>query len=81
MLAGIRSLPEVKKRGLWRTDQSLRRYGKEAKILAELRKIPDPTMAYALSVESNLEAVFHRAITIPLPLVVAPPLAKRQRLH
>eukprot|EP00973_Karenia_brevis_P011048 1495612-Karenia_brevis.AAC.1 len=40
LLNKTRSLPEIKKRGLWKSDASLRRYAKEGRLLTELRKVP-----------------------------------------
>ena len=67
LLCRRRSLEEVKKRGQWRTDQSLRRYGKETKALAEMHKIPSNILEYGLSVSENLEDMFHRNLIAPPP--------------
>ena len=67
LLCRRRSLEEVKKRGQWRTDQSLRRYGKETKALAEMHKIPSNILEYGLSVSENLENMFHRNLIAPPP--------------
>ena len=67
LLCRRRSLEEVKKRGQWRTDQSLRRYGKETKALAEMYKIPSNILEYGLSVSENLANIFHQNIVAPPP--------------
>jgi hypothetical protein len=46
LLAKRRTLMEVKRRGRWVHDASLRRYGKETRLLSELSKIPVGTLAY-----------------------------------
>ena len=76
ILTKRRSLLEVKRRGQWRTDQSLRRYGKETKAIAEVNKIPPNVLEYGQQVSLNLEAVFHQVIILEPPIVHLP---KRQR--
>ena len=57
LLSRTRTLEEVKKRGGWRSDASLRRYGKDAKLTAELNKIPQTVRDYGVKIGSHLEAV------------------------
>ena len=42
-----RTLPEIKHRGRWLADSSVRRYTKSARALKELEKIPAPALAAA----------------------------------
>ena len=39
LLTKSRSVEAVKRRGRWRSDSSLKRYGKETRILSELNKV------------------------------------------
>ena len=82
ILTRRRSLLEVKRRGQWRTDQSLRRYGKETKAMEELQKLPAETLSYARLVSQNLSEVFNRTMSFPPPtlgshVIAKPPLKKR----
>ena len=70
LLTSRRNVMDVKKRGLWRTDQSLRRYAKETRALAELHRMPDATLHYAELIDANLSAVFHRTFVPPLPTLL-----------
>jgi len=73
-----RSLLEIKKRGQWRTDQSLKRYAKESKVSEELQKIPLAVLEYGRHIEANLEMAFHLAINLTPPCNIVP-VAKRLR--
>ena len=57
----------VKARGRWRSEASVRRYGKEAKLLTELKKVPAAKLAEGEEAEKNLRQHFmegrHRWIT------------------
>jgi hypothetical protein len=78
LLTGFRTLLAVKRRGHWQSDNSLRRYGKEARASMELRKLSTSVVQYATDVNLNLEAIFHQARSPPLPALL--PSTKRQRL-
>ena len=69
VLTQARSLAGVKARGRWRTDSSLRRYGKEAKLLQELRKLDRARLARAVQLVDRL------------PVMSAAALRKRQAKH
>lgn len=58
LLRGTRDLNGVFRRGRWRSRSSVRRYGKEAKLLAELGKVPEPLLQYGRFIEANLERLF-----------------------
>ena len=60
----------VKRRGGWTTDASLKRYGKETRLLKEIGRIPPSVLAFGSLVSSHLPEVLRR--TFPLPLVPQP---------
>ena len=62
----------VKRRGGWTTDASLKRYGKETRLLKEIGRIPPSVLAFGSLVSSHLPEVLHR--TFPLPPVPQPGL-------
>lgn len=48
----------------------MRRYGKEAKLLTELAKVPPPLLAYGRVFERDLEMMFRRPDLVPaLPVL------------
>ena len=53
-----RSLDEVQRRGRWRTEKSVRRYTKEAKLLSELHRIDPRIITYGEFVESRIQNLF-----------------------
>ena len=63
----LRSVEEVKRRGHWRSDSSLRRYGKEGKISAELNKIQQNVKDYGQLVSLHLEAIFIHNVQFKSP--------------
>jgi len=54
LLERRRALAEVKRRGRWMADASLRRYAKETRLLSELRKVAPEVVAYGRAVLSML---------------------------
>ena len=64
-----RTTEEFKKRCRWRTDQSLRRYGKETKALAQIHLMPPAVAEYGQKVSENLEAVLNLAVQLNPPLL------------
>ena len=58
LLSGARSVEAVKRRGRWKSDSSLRRYGKEARLLSELGKVPLATRQMGDTALTNLEGLF-----------------------
>jgi hypothetical protein len=62
-----RTTAEVKARGRWRSDSSLRRYGKPAKELAAKDKLDPLILQDGRTVESLLDKVFRGEVAIPLP--------------
>ncbi|CAK0911133.1 unnamed protein product, partial [Prorocentrum cordatum] len=57
MLSQRRSLPEIQRRGRWRSAKSLNRYTKETKLLDELAWIPPAALELGAFVEDNLMAL------------------------
>ena len=55
ILSKRRSIEAVKIRGHWKADTSLRRYGKETRVLAELRKAAPQVIEYGAEVLNDLE--------------------------
>ena len=53
-----RSWQAVKARGRWRSEASVRRYGKEAKLLTELKKVPQERLEMGELAERNLKQSF-----------------------
>ena len=72
LLSGFRDLASVKKRGTWRSDSSLNRYGKDTRLQMEVNKIPAPLLAYGALVQSNLEKFFISPSVVPPPPRCAP---------
>ena len=71
LLMRHRSVAEVKKRGRWASDQSLRRYGKESRVMQEANKLPKATLLFGLHIEAELVTVFHAAPSMASPAPVS----------
>ena len=54
LLTGKRDLASIKRRGRWVNDSSLRRYGKETRLLSEVAKIPVAALAFGRVAMSRL---------------------------
>ncbi|CAK0811879.1 unnamed protein product, partial [Prorocentrum cordatum] len=84
LLSGRRTRKEVKDRGRWRTDQSLNRYAKRARMQQRLGQLDPALVDFGQKVESDLLGlmdVIARAGIFSLPL---PPLRRlwlRARAH
>lgn len=76
-----RTLLEVKRRGAWRTDQSLGRYAKEARVLGELKKVSPRVLSLGKMVSENLGPVLLQKMSVCVPVLNPhnPPPAKRLR--
>ena len=46
LMVKARTMDEAHRRGRWRTQTSLRRYGKETRVLSELRKVSAHVLAF-----------------------------------
>jgi hypothetical protein len=60
-----RPLEEIKKRGRWVTDSSLRRYAKEARLNAEVSKIALPVLEFGRQVIDNLPGILGGSASLP----------------
>lgn len=58
--AGRRTVEQVKLRGRWRCDQSVRRYLKDGRVGEQLRRLDDKTRAAVLQAPQRLAAVLAR---------------------
>ena len=67
-----RSLLEIKRRGLWKSEISLRRYAKEGMILSELRKVPPETVAYGRQILNHLLDLLVGTMPVPRPPYLPP---------
>jgi hypothetical protein len=66
LLIHARPLVEVQSRGHWRSNLSLARYGKPARALKELHRMPPQVVEYGKAVAENLADVFHqRRLLVP----------------
>ena len=68
-----RPMADIKKRGRWRSDASIRRYSKAAVALREASRLPKQAMEYAQTVEAALQHFMLGRISPP-----APPWAKQR---
>ena len=73
ILRGRRTLAEAQRRGRWRTDTSVRRYCKEAKLMSELGKLDPKIIAFGRASELALPQLFAnpRLAQSPGPPVIA----------
>ncbi len=62
----------VKRRGRWATDSSLRRYGKETRLLAELAKVHPEVLRYVREIDANLVLLLHGRVPLPRPPALPP---------
>ena len=69
LLTNFRDLIQIKTRGRWVADASLKRYAKESKLAAELRKVDPRILAYGLAVEKDLAGVLSGFRPLPPPLL------------
>ena len=65
-LTNRRSLAEIKKKGRWRTDSSVRRYEKAAVAMKQLSKLPTEVVDYGVRAERTLSQLFLGA-SVPAP--------------
>ena len=72
-LTSRRPLSEIKKKGRWQSDASVRRYEKASLALAQLAKVPTNTQLYSKQVEAQLENIMLRRVAAPCPPGLARP--------
>ena len=65
LLLDRRPLAAVKARGRWRSDQSLKRYGKAARSLSEAATYPRALLDYGQRVKDSLQAYFEEGRSLP----------------
>ena len=84
ILSRQRLLADVKRRGRWVSDSSLKRYGKETRLLSELLKVHPNVLAFGREVMRHFEALmlgFRRPPSMPAKGAVSPRvLEKMQQL-
>ena len=66
-LRRTRSIEEIKKRGRWTSDASVRRYEKAALAMREERRAGEEALAYGSLIESRLGEVLMGTISAPPP--------------
>ena len=62
-----RTLAQIKARGRWRADSSVRRYEKHARLLAQVKLIPLEVRVYGLLIEKHLVQMVLRKRDAPRP--------------
>ena len=67
MIQRHRTVPEIKLRGRWASDASLRRYMKVTRLLSELGKVPALVLAYGAQVSGHLAAILEGRVPCPPP--------------
>ena len=66
-VTATRSLAEIKARGRWRADASVRRYQKASRAQQQIHRLSDATIAYGELVGANLEAFMNNPSLVPAP--------------
>ena len=66
-LTSRRGMADIKKHGRWKSDASVARYNKHARVLFEVSKIPEPVRAFAEQVDRNLAKYLSGAAVPPRP--------------
>jgi len=66
----IRTVEQIKNRGRWSSDKSVKRYMKAARAQQQVHKIPEQVQKYGEWVGKNLSSLFaHRHLRRPVPAV------------
>ena len=79
MLGRKRSLAEIKRRGRWVSDMSLKRYTKETRLMSELGKVDPRVIKYGREIQQDISA-FLLEVKRPHPPPLVPSLARARRL-
>ena len=66
ILAGLRTLLEVKRRGRWLSDQSVRRYEKSSRVTSRLQTLDGQTLTHLQKCDEQLEAAL-KGVGQPTP--------------
>ena len=69
MAEGRRSLAQVKVRGRWAADQSVRRYEKHSQLSKQWSQLSAPAQQYALTAMTQIWNVVGGAVVLPLPRI------------
>jgi hypothetical protein len=67
LLHRLRTPEAVKRRGRWASDESLRRYGKETRLLSELAKLPADVLSKARAANACIAELLLGTKTLELP--------------
>ena len=67
LLHRLRTPEAVKRRGRWASDESLKRYGKETRLLSELAKLPADVLSKARVANESIAELLLGNKTLPLP--------------
>ena len=70
LLTRSRSAEEVKQRGRWRTDGSLKHYGKPAKALQAQSRLRPAILEYGMWVDSHIGLIFQGEVLAPCPPMI-----------
>ena len=62
LLRKRRSVEAVQRRGRWATSQSLKRYGKETRVLTQLNQVPASTLEFGRLVEEHFALIVERGL-------------------
>ncbi len=67
LLRRQRSISDVKARGRWASDSSLRRYSKATRLLSELTRVRPDVLAYGEQIQRLLPRLFLGNLPVPPP--------------
>jgi hypothetical protein len=65
LLGRLRSVAAVKRRGRWRSDSSLRRYGKETRLQSVLTNVNPSTLLFGQTMDNHIASCFLGLAAIP----------------
>ena len=71
LLTKARTVLDVKTRGRWSSDSSLKRYGKQTRLLSELQKVPQEVLHYGEQMARLPPSIFLHSHPAPAPPVLA----------
>ena len=74
LISKRRDVKSVMRRGRWRSESSLRLYGKETRILDELNKLPRPILDFGVQVSTHLTPLLSNQVGL---VAIAPSLSTR----
>ena len=65
LLGHLRSVAAVKRRGRWRSDSPLRRYGKETRLQSVLNSVSPKVLQFGLRMDSRIAGCLLKLATVP----------------